>query len=62
MNTSFVIHLVTIMITVLCFCCYRFATRLTDIKENSKFKVSESDGLKELIYDIKENYGLKYDS
>ena len=42
---------------------YRFATRLTDIKENSKFKISESDGtatnLKELIHQIKENYGLK---
>ncbi|KAK6148249.1 hypothetical protein DH2020_019161 [Rehmannia glutinosa] len=42
----------------------QFATRLTDIKENGKFKVSESDGsttnLKELIHDIKENYGLKY--
>ncbi|KAL1542017.1 putative galactinol--sucrose galactosyltransferase 2 isoform X2 [Salvia divinorum] len=42
----------------------QFATRLTDIKENSKFKISESDGsttnLKELIYQIKENYGLKY--
>ncbi|KAK4427037.1 putative galactinol--sucrose galactosyltransferase 2 [Sesamum alatum] len=42
----------------------QFATRLTDIKENSKFKGSESDGsttnLKELIHYIKENYGLKY--
>ncbi|PIN27053.1 Galactinol--sucrose galactosyltransferase [Handroanthus impetiginosus] len=42
----------------------QFATRLTDIKENSKFKVSEPDGpttnLKELIHYIKENYGLKY--
>ncbi|KAG6402005.1 hypothetical protein SASPL_138874 [Salvia splendens] len=42
----------------------QFATRLTDIKENSKFKISESDGsatnLKELIHQIKENYGLKY--
>ncbi|KAL6549486.1 hypothetical protein OROHE_008603 [Orobanche hederae] len=41
-----------------------FATRLTDIKENSKFKASDSDGsstnLKELIHYIKENYGLKY--
>ncbi|KAL7153544.1 hypothetical protein ABFS83_04G176800 [Erythranthe nasuta] len=40
------------------------ATRLTDIKENSKFKGEESDGsttnLKELIHHIKENYGLKY--
>ncbi|KAL0341618.1 UNVERIFIED_CONTAM: putative galactinol--sucrose galactosyltransferase 2 [Sesamum calycinum] len=42
----------------------QFATRLSDIKENSKFKVSESGGsstnLKELIHHIKENYGLKY--
>ncbi|KAI3464163.1 hypothetical protein Pfo_020826 [Paulownia fortunei] len=42
----------------------QFATRLTDIKENSKFRGSESDGsstnLKELIHYIKENYGLKY--
>ncbi|XP_011072000.1 probable galactinol--sucrose galactosyltransferase 2 [Sesamum indicum] len=42
----------------------QFATRLSDIKENSKFKVSESGGsstnLKELIHYIKENYGLKY--
>ncbi|KAG8378712.1 hypothetical protein BUALT_Bualt07G0013800 [Buddleja alternifolia] len=36
------------------------ATRLTGIKENSKFKSSESANLKELIHDIKENYGLKY--
>ncbi|KAL3824908.1 hypothetical protein ACJIZ3_020937 [Penstemon smallii] len=42
----------------------QFATRLTDIKENIKFKASDSDGtstnLKELIHYIKENYGLKY--
>ncbi|KAL8041854.1 hypothetical protein ABFX02_09G011200 [Erythranthe guttata] len=43
----------------------QFATRLADIKENSKFKVSEeSNGscsnLKDLIHDIKQNYGLKY--
>ncbi|CAA0836149.1 Probable galactinol--sucrose galactosyltransferase 2 [Striga hermonthica] len=42
----------------------QFATRLTDIKENSKFKGSNSDGtstnLKELIHYIKQNYGLKY--
>ncbi|KAL0335802.1 UNVERIFIED_CONTAM: putative galactinol--sucrose galactosyltransferase 2 [Sesamum radiatum] len=42
----------------------QFATRLTDIKENSKFRGSESDGsttnLKELIHYIKENYGLKH--
>ncbi|KAL0277984.1 UNVERIFIED_CONTAM: putative galactinol--sucrose galactosyltransferase 2 [Sesamum radiatum] len=40
----------------------QFTTRLTDIKENSKFRGSESDGsttnLKELIHYIKENYGL----
>ncbi|KZV41917.1 hypothetical protein F511_11339 [Dorcoceras hygrometricum] len=42
----------------------QFATRLVDIKENSKFKGSESDcstaNLKQLIHYIKENYGLKY--
>ncbi|KAI3464165.1 hypothetical protein Pfo_020828 [Paulownia fortunei] len=42
----------------------KFATRLTDIKENSKFRGSESDcsstNLKELIHYIKENYGVKY--
>lgn len=42
----------------------QFAIRLTDIKENSKFKRSGSDGstenLKDLISDIKDNYGLKY--
>ncbi|XP_051133190.1 probable galactinol--sucrose galactosyltransferase 2 [Andrographis paniculata] len=42
----------------------QFAARLTDIKENHKFKRSESDGsttnLRDLIHDIKENYGLKY--
>ncbi|KAL0417259.1 UNVERIFIED_CONTAM: putative galactinol--sucrose galactosyltransferase 2 [Sesamum latifolium] len=42
----------------------QFATRLADIKENSKFKASESAGssanLKELIHYIKENYSLKY--
>ncbi|KAL8529897.1 hypothetical protein ACS0TY_007095 [Phlomoides rotata] len=38
----------------------QFATRLTDIKENSKFKASESDSLKELIHYIKQNYGLEY--
>ncbi|KAI3464230.1 hypothetical protein Pfo_020893 [Paulownia fortunei] len=42
----------------------QYATRLTDIKENSKFRGSESDGsstnLKELIHYIKENYGVKY--
>ncbi|KAK6153257.1 hypothetical protein DH2020_012896 [Rehmannia glutinosa] len=42
----------------------QFATRLTDITENSKFRESESDGssanLKELIHYIKENYGLMY--
>ncbi|KAL2482581.1 putative galactinol--sucrose galactosyltransferase 2 [Forsythia ovata] len=42
----------------------QFATRLTDIKENSKFKGSESDSsstnLKEFIHTIKENYDLKY--
>ncbi|XP_075503723.1 putative galactinol--sucrose galactosyltransferase 2 [Primulina tabacum] len=41
----------------------QFATRLVDIKENSKFK-GELDGssanLKQLIHYIKENYGLKY--
>ncbi|PIN22495.1 Galactinol--sucrose galactosyltransferase [Handroanthus impetiginosus] len=37
----------------------QFATRLTDIKENSKFKGSDTN-LKELIRYIKENYGLKY--
>ncbi|PIN24128.1 Galactinol--sucrose galactosyltransferase [Handroanthus impetiginosus] len=36
----------------------QFATRLTDIKENSKFKGSDTN-LKELIRYIKENYGLK---
>ncbi|KAK6153256.1 hypothetical protein DH2020_012895 [Rehmannia glutinosa] len=42
----------------------QYSIRLTDIKENSKFRGSKSDGsstnLKELIYYIKENYGLKY--
>ncbi|GFP99042.1 probable galactinol--sucrose galactosyltransferase 2 [Phtheirospermum japonicum] len=42
----------------------QYAIRLTDIKENSKFTGSKSDGsssnLKELIHYIKENYGLKY--
>ncbi|GFP88425.1 probable galactinol--sucrose galactosyltransferase 2 [Phtheirospermum japonicum] len=41
----------------------QFATRLTDIKENTKFKVSpngSTTNLKELIHDIKDNYGLKY--
>ncbi|KAL8458008.1 hypothetical protein ACS0TY_035762 [Phlomoides rotata] len=37
----------------------QFATRLTDIKENSKFKDSDTN-LKDLIHHIKENYGLKY--
>lgn len=41
----------------------RFATRLVDIKENSKFKASGSDNscvdLKEFIETIKEKYGLK---
>ncbi|TXG50815.1 hypothetical protein EZV62_023339 [Acer yangbiense] len=41
-----------------------FATRLVDIKENSKFKCSGSDNkctdLHEFIDDIKEKYGLKY--
>ncbi|KAI8529106.1 hypothetical protein RHMOL_Rhmol12G0200300 [Rhododendron molle] len=42
----------------------QFATRLVDIKENSKFKASGSDNscvdLKEFIETIKEKYGLKY--
>ncbi|KAB2053568.1 hypothetical protein ES319_A12G196100v1 [Gossypium barbadense] len=42
----------------------RFATRLVDIKENSKFKSSESDAwcnnLHEFINMIKGKYGLKY--
>ncbi|PSR95905.1 Galactinol--sucrose galactosyltransferase [Actinidia chinensis var. chinensis] len=42
----------------------QFATRLVDIKENSKFKASSSDNscvdLKEFIEVIKEKYGLKY--
>lgn len=42
----------------------QFATRLTDIKENNKFRRSESDSsssnLQELIHHIKENYELKY--
>ncbi|GFZ07858.1 seed imbibition 1 [Actinidia rufa] len=42
----------------------QFATRLVDIKENSKFKASGSDNscvdLKEFIKVIKEKYGLKY--
>ncbi|KAL8482271.1 hypothetical protein ACS0TY_028433 [Phlomoides rotata] len=38
---------------------HRFATRLTDIKENSEFKASDTN-LKDLIHHIKENYGLKY--
>ncbi|KAL3642290.1 hypothetical protein CASFOL_013105 [Castilleja foliolosa] len=41
----------------------QFATRLTDIKENAKFKVSpngSTTNLKELIHDIKDNYSLKY--
>ncbi|OIT29027.1 putative galactinol--sucrose galactosyltransferase 2 [Nicotiana attenuata] len=42
----------------------QFATRLADIKENSKFKSLESDGsctnLKELVDTIKQKYGLKY--
>ncbi|KAI9173769.1 hypothetical protein LWI28_006155 [Acer negundo] len=42
----------------------QFATRLVDIKENSKFKCSGSDDkctdLHEFIDDIKEKYGLKY--
>lgn len=41
----------------------RFATRLVDIKENSKFKSSGSDagcdGLHEFIDTIKGKYGLK---
>ncbi|KAI8529105.1 hypothetical protein RHMOL_Rhmol12G0200200 [Rhododendron molle] len=42
----------------------QYATRLVDIKENSKFKASCSDNscvdLKEFIDTIKEKYGLKY--
>ncbi|KAL5750654.1 hypothetical protein ACOSP7_025257 [Xanthoceras sorbifolium] len=42
----------------------QFATRLVDIKENSKFKSSDSDNmctdLHEFIDAIKEKYGLKY--
>lgn len=41
----------------------RFATRLVDIKENSKFKSSGSDGscinLHDFIDDIKDKFGLK---
>ncbi|KAK8657775.1 hypothetical protein V6N13_035998 [Hibiscus sabdariffa] len=42
----------------------RFASRLVDIKENSKFKSSESDGgysdLREFVNTIKGKFGLKY--
>ncbi|KAG7023090.1 putative galactinol--sucrose galactosyltransferase 2 [Cucurbita argyrosperma subsp. argyrosperma] len=39
----------------------QFATRLSDIKENKKFRGSGSDdSLQELVHSIKEQYGLKY--
>ncbi|KAK9021267.1 hypothetical protein V6N11_011265 [Hibiscus sabdariffa] len=42
----------------------QFASRLVDIKENSKFKSSESDGgysdLREFVNTIKGKFGLKY--